>query len=330
MPHRHHPLGWRPRAILSVLILLVHMSAASAQRDKGTDVARDPRFIEPLVSHGPWPQPRERDSTNDQSGKAVAIELGRRLFFDARLSPSGRVACSSCHRPERAWSDGRRVGVGLAPGQRNTPSLLDVRLHRRFGWAGDRNSLWQQSIRPLLDPAEMGSSAEHLREYIAREEKLSAMLASAAGLDARSAEAERILEAIARALAAYQETIESPRTPFDDFRDVLTRSDGQAASRYPAAAKRGASLFVGSAGCARCHAGPTFSDGALHPARHGGALKSVRTPGLRHVTATAPYLHDGSAPTLRAAIRTHAGGERLPSRALDDLVAFLRTLSPRR
>src|SRR5215470_10881219 len=101
---------------------------AAAQDPPTTKAAFSDGQFGAILAHGPWPPVWQRDPSNRVSGQTPAIDLGRQLFFDARLSPSGRVSCSSCHRPERAWSDGRPRGVGLRTSRRNTPSLYDVRL----------------------------------------------------------------------------------------------------------------------------------------------------------------------------------------------------------
>jgi cytochrome c peroxidase len=216
-----------------------------------------------ILAHGPWSPVWRRDPSNRVSGQTPAVDLGRQLFFDARLSPSGRISCSSCHRPERSWSDGRPLGMGLRPSRRNTPSLYDVRLNRWFGWGGGGDSLWGQTLRPLLDADEMGSSAAHVKEHITSNADLASAYRAAFGREASSVGAEDALVDAAKALAAYQETIVSGRTAFDAFRDALHVGDRAAAQRYPAAALRGLAVFTGSGGCSTCHAGPAFTDGSL-------------------------------------------------------------------
>jgi cytochrome c peroxidase len=94
-----------------------------------------------LVQHGPWPAPASRDPSNAVSGHPAAIALGHRLFFDPRLSASGAIACATCHVPARGWTDGRPRAAGLADVDRNTPTVLDVALHRWFSWDGRADSL---------------------------------------------------------------------------------------------------------------------------------------------------------------------------------------------
>lgn len=283
-----------------------------------------------ILAHGPWPQSWQPDAANPASGSDAGIALGRRLFFDAGLSPSGRVACSSCHRPERAWTDGRARGRGLGESQRNTPSILDARSRGAFGWRNERDSLVAQSVRPILDPVEMGSSGAHVRGHIAARPDLAQAYRKVFGRDAQALDAETVLQDAVRALAAFQETIVSPRTPFDDLRDAVARGDVAQAERYPAAARRGLALFVSAAGCATCHSGPAFSDGKLHAiaTSRGTQGATYRTPSLRSATRTAPYLHDGSARTLAVAIRAHKTGPRLSQSQVADLVAFLGLLAP--
>lgn len=330
------------------------------------DPASSPRFtdgqLRPILSHGPWPVSWSADPSNRVSGNAEAIGLGRRLFFDARLAPSGRLSCSSCHRPERGWTDGRRLGIGLEPGNRNTLALTDVRLNRRFGWSGRTDSLWAQCLRPLIDPKEMGSSAEHIRQHLGTDRDLARTYETVFGRPALGTDAELVLVDAAKALAAYVETIDSARTPFDEFRDALARGDAASAARYPLPAQRGLAIFIGKGMCNSCHSGPTFTDGGLHDGglapdpdvgiaellatRYGLAGPfndgtftqrvegdhrpgSVRVPTLRNLTRTAPYMHDGALTTLHDAVRRHPPGTAagLDDREIADLVAFLETLS---
>jgi cytochrome c peroxidase len=116
-----------------------------------------------VLSHGPWPPAFVADRSNRVSGNPAAIDLGERLFFDRRLSANGEVSCARCHVPERDWTDGEARALGLARVDRNTPSIVNVRLQRWFGWDGANDSLWAQSIRPLLDAREMGLPAGERR-----------------------------------------------------------------------------------------------------------------------------------------------------------------------
>ncbi len=326
-------------------------------------------------SLGPWPPPAVRDASNRVSGRAEAAALGEALFHSTRLSTVGGLRCASCHEPWRYFTDGRARALGAEAGARNTPSLLNMRLQHWFGWDGANDSLWSQSIRPMLDVREMRSDAAHVAQALRDDETLRRLYALAFG-HAPPADNEMALVDAGKALAAYQETLASDRTPFDAFRDALARGDLDAMERYPVAAQRGLRLFTGGGQCVACHAGPNFSDGEFHRSPivsrlHDGTLDSgralglkkllaspyarnsrfndemnaaqepaaqpaeagaFRTPGLREVSATAPYMHDGSIANLCDALQPHAALEGRPMPALTlaerrDVVAFLRTLS---
>ena len=121
---------------------------------------------------------------------------------------------------------------------------------------------------------------------------------------------EEVLVDVGKALAAFQETLVSGRTPFDEFRDAL---DKARASDYPAAARRGLRIFVGKGGCSACHSGPAFTS-ATHETGD-GERGVFRVPGLRNVALTAPYMHDGRIATLGELMRVHGPGRPLGARA---------------
>src|SRR5207249_10582776 len=153
-----------------------------------------------------------------------------------------------------------------------------------------------------------GVGKDHPSEY-------GAVLARSAASD------EEILVDVGKALAAFQETLVTSRTPFDDFRDALERADDAAATGYPLAAQRGLRIFVGKGNCSACHSGPQFTNGGV-----ADSGVRFRVPGLRNVARTAPYMHDGSLATLRDVVRFHSG---LNESEVEDLVAFLESLTDR-
>lgn len=344
-----------------------------------------------IATFGPWPPPPTPDASNRWMARPAVVAYGRRLFFDAALSAGGRISCATCHDPGRAFQDGRRVAEGRGTGVRNTPTLLDVADRRWLGWDGGHDSLWAASLAPLLDPREMASRVEELAGRI-RGDRLRRRAHEAAFGDVLPEDDRALVVQLAKALAAYQAGLRSPRTAFDRFRDALVRGDRRGAARYPLAAQRGLRLFIGTARCSVCHAGPAFTNdefadigvpffvaGGVDAGRHGGLARLLgsplnrlgtfndaredadpralltrhlkieprhfgefRVPGLRQLTRTAPYMHDGSLATLEEVVRhydlldeerLHADGERIlrrlnlrPEQAAD-LVAFLRTLS---
>ena len=334
-----------------------------------------PDELASIGSLGPWPPPTGRDASNRVSGRAEAVALGEVLFHSTRLSSVGGLRCASCHEPWRHFTDGRARALGAEAGARNTPSLLNVQQQHWFGWDGANDTLWSQSIRPMLDVREMRTDAAHVAQALRDDETLKRLYALAFG-HAPPADNEAALVDAGKALAAYQETLTSERTPFDAFRDALARGEGDAVGSYPVAAQRGLRLFIGSGQCIACHAGPNFSDGEFHRSRivsklHDGTddlgralglekllaspyarngrfsddgdaarkpasqpadAGAFRAPGLREVSATAPYMHDGSVANLCDALQPHAALEDRPMPALTlaerrDVVAFLRTLS---
>jgi cytochrome c peroxidase len=168
------------------------------------------------------------------------------------------VLCATCHAPFRAFQDGRPRAFGLAEVERNTQSLVNVRFWQWFGWDGGGDSLWAQSIRPLLDEREMKSSSAHVARAV---RTLFAESYEKAFGRAVPADDEEVLADAGKALAAFQETLVSGRTPFDDFRDALEKGDSSSMGRYPAAAQRGLKIFAGRGNCSVCHFGPLFSNG---------------------------------------------------------------------
>ncbi len=261
---------------------------------------------------------------------AEKIELGRRLFFDRRLSRDGSIACTSCHDPERAFSDGRPIAVGVFGrlGRRNAPAILNRGYGRSFFWDGRVSTLEEQVLKPIQDPNEMDMA-----------------LAEAA------ARVSLPPDEISRALASFIRSILSGDSPFDRFvngdRDALSPEQ-----------QAGLQLFRGKANCVTCHVGPNFTDERFHNtgiAWHDGRFQdqgrfavtakaddqgAFKTPTLREIARTAPYMHDGSLPTLDDVVEYYdRGGNRnayldpelhplrLASSDKHALVAFLRSLS---
>ena len=258
-------------AALAALSLCIAAHAADGDRER-------------ILSHGPWPP-------KISAANAETVALGERLFFDPALSGTGSILCATCHIPYKSFQDGKPRAFGLEQVDRNTPTLLNVAMYRRFGWDGARDSLARQSIRPLLEPREMRSSPAHVAAVARKKYGM-------------KGDDEAVLGEVGKALATYQQTLVSGRTPFDDFRD------GRATS-YPEAARRGLQVFI--AECSSCHAGPQFTNSAI--------VNGFRVPGLRNVALTAPYMHDGRIATLEEAV-AHTGSQNAI-----DLAAFLRTLT---
>jgi cytochrome c peroxidase len=276
---------------VKLLALLLAVAAASSPAQV---LDFTPQERAQIVSLGPWPPAPAADASNRVQGprRSAAVAWGRQLFSDPWLSRDGALSCASCHRSALAFQDGAATAGGRRErGIRNTPSLLDVAGQRWFGWGGANDSLWAASLAPLLAEGEMGHDVASLA---ARVRSLPAMVAAYRGAFGTPlpADDERVAVDIAKALAAYQATLVSPRTPFDEFREALVRGDVKAAARYPVEAQRGLRLFIGHGRCSVCHAGPRFTNGefadigvpffvaggGVDPGRHAGlqALQASR------------------------------------------------------
>lgn len=342
------------------------------------------------LSFGPWPPVVSPDPSNRVSGKAEAIALGADLFQDPVLSRDGAFSCASCHVPDLGFTTRQPRAMGRGLLRRNIPSVVNLAGLRWYGWGGKSDNLWAASLHPIIAEREMAHSPESLKQALADSPHADRFERVFGAFDTQPP--ETVLVNTAKALAAYQETLLSARTPFDDFRDALDRGDFAAAAAYPDNAQRGLKLFLGTANCAVCHSGPRFSNNEFHdagvpyfisatkvdpgrfdglqtlfdspytldgvwsddPDRRGAwAVRRVRqthadfgtfrTPSLRGVAQTAPYMHDGSLADLGAVLRhyntidlerMHADGEALlrplglSQRDMDDLIAFLNSLGP--
>ena len=269
-----------------------------------------------ILAHGPWPPPAQRDPSNRVSGNPAAIALGAALFRDPRLSGNGAIACATCHRADRGFADGLPKAHGLVTVDRNTPSIANAHLQRWYGWDGAGDSLWAQSLRPIVDPREMGSDFARLAATVRGDPDLVRGYRQAFGAPP-SFDDEAVAVDVAKALAAFQETIVTGRTPFDDFRDALARGDRAAAARYPLAAQRGLAIFIGKGRCDVCHIGPRFSNGEFHDIgipffAAPGRVDAGRYEGIRRLQASrynllGPFNDD---PTRGTAVSTrHVASE---------------------
>ncbi len=287
-----------------------------------------------ILSHGPWPPAFQAESTNRVSGDDRAIRFGETLFRDPRLSTDGSMACSDCHRPDLAFSDGLPTPTGRAEITRNTPATLNLAGRRWFGWDGASDSLWAASIRPILNAAEMNNTAEGVAATVRENSDLRDGYRHSFGVLPEQVAADRLLADIGKALAAWQETQMTERTGFDDFRDALARGDTAAMARYPEPAQRGLKLFVGKGRCSLCHYGPAFSNGEFadvglpffipggvdrgryggiralqeNPFSRTGSHSDDRSPQAQHQTRQVRLLHrnfgEFRVPSLRAIART--------------------------
>ena len=310
------------------------------------------------------------DPTNRVADVADAASLGRRLFFDARLSPKG-VSCATCHDPDRYFTDGKPLAEGLGVGRRNTPTIVDAARRRWNGWDGKFDSSWSQALAPIEHPLEMGGSRARLLRVIRDDEALRSdyervfgpfpLALTARGDDpladgaAPDQATQSLIDAATanalKAFGAFERTVLSPVAPIDRFVAGLKGEPGGDLSALEPTARRGLATFVSKGGCYQCHRGPSFTDEEFHALGLAGANGRVpddparldavdfvlknplnaagrfsdaadspkaamvrglrrapelfgqfRTPPLRGVARTAPYMHDGRFPTLDAVL----------------------------
>ena len=249
------------RAVVAAVCMAFSSWVGSAEERVTPQPSFSDGEIKIILSHGPWPAPLAPDPTNRVSGKQDAIELGTLLFFDQRLSGSGTKACASCHVPERNWSDNLRRGVGMAELDRNTPTLMNLRGQRWYGWDGAADSLWSQSLRPIVDARELAATPRHVADLVRSDEQLSCRYRQVFGTLPWPTDDETVFVNVGKVLAAFQETLLSGRTPFDQFRDALARGESLSSLSYSAPAQRGLQIFIGKGGCTSCHSGPNFTNG---------------------------------------------------------------------
>ena len=268
--------------------------------------------------------------------------LGALLFSDTRLSREGDRSCASCHRPESGYSDGLRQARGRdgTALKRNTPHLFNLAEGKAFYWDGREPTLESQARVPLTAENELAADwARTLAEFRA-DPHLRAQFAAA------FPDGGVLEDTVIAAIAAYERSLVSPVTAFDRW----VEGDDAALSEEES---RGLRIFVGKGGCVACHGGWRMTDDAFHDVGvasddlgrsvvAGGAagIPAFKTPGLRQVSKTAPYMHNGSLAMLDDVVAHYAGGRlKRPSlapnlvRDLDldpderaDLVAFLKTL----
>ncbi len=273
------------------------------------------------------------------------VELGRRLFFDGRLSRDGTVSCASCHIPEQGFSSSDSVAIGVdgARGTRNSPTLLNRAYGASFFWDGRAATLEEQALQPIENPLEMGTKVSVVLERLRADAEYPRQFSAAydGGISA---------ENLAKALASFQRVLLSGESAVDRFQggDFSALTDEQ---------RQGLWVFESRGRCWRCHRGPNYSDEQFHNTgvswgqapldlgrfqvtgwdRDRGGF---RTPTLRHVAITAPYMHNGSLKSLEEVVDFYSRGGtanphldpvikplQLTDKEQSALVAFLRSLT---
>lgn len=270
------------------------------------------------------------------------IELGKQLYFDKRLSRDNTVSCASCHDPQKGWSNGDRFATGIKGqvGGRSAPTIINAAYQTNQFWDGRASGLEGQALGPIQNPIEMDMNLPELVARLNKIEGYRQQFQKLFGTDVTE-------DGIAKVLASFERTILSGGTPYDRYK----AGDKSALS---APAERGMKIFFNKAFCSACHSGPNFTDGAFHNIGVGmdqkepdvgrqtvskllGDRGSFKTPTLREIGRTAPYMHDGSLKTLEDVIEYYRKGgvanpqldeEIFPLKVTDeekkDLIAFLK------
>ncbi len=266
---------------------------------------------------------------------AEKVELGKMLFFEPRISASGVISCATCHNPALGWSDRipRAVGHAGQVGERNTPTVLNSGFFTAQFWDGREPDLEGQALGPIEAEVEMNmpldQALQRIKEFEIYHEKFAEAFGGAPG--------EAItLANVAKALASFQRTLNTPNSPFDRYLqgDLQALSDSQ---------KRGMAAFVDN-GCTACHTGPALTDSLFHRIQVPGSSDLGRylvtgdendqyrfkTPTLRNVAVTYPYFNNGATATLEEATQIMARemlGREFDEQTIKDVVAFLHSLT---
>jgi cytochrome c peroxidase len=269
--------------------------------------------------------------------------LGKKLYFDTRVSATSAQSCASCHSPGFGWGDGLAVGVGhgMAKLGRRSPSIINAAWGAIFMWDGRLATLEEQALGPIESPGEMNMPIDRLMDRLATIAEYKPLFAAAFPNEGMK------VATLAEAIATYERTVVSERAPFDAWIEGSDKAISEEA-------KRGFVLFNTKALCSSCHEGWNFTNEGFQdiglPSPDEGRGKflpdvvkmkyAFKTPGLREITSRSPYMHDGSMATLEQVVEHYdRGGIDRPSRsdlmkplALTsqekiELVAFLKTLT---
>lgn len=293
---------------------------------------------------GPLPTSTPAPSTN--LNYAAKIDLGKQLYFDGRLSKNGAISCAFCHNPGTGFADPRQtsIGIGGGVGGRQAPTVYNTAFNHLQFWDGRARSLEEQAIGPIHNPIEMGETHENVIRKLGKIKGYQQQFRAVFGTDVN-------LQDLANAIAAYERTVISTNSAFDKY----MLGDQKAMDET---AVRGMALFKGKARCVLCHSGSNFTDNQFHnlgvpqvgPAKEDLGRYNVtqadkdrgafKTPTLRSITETAPYMHDGAFKTLEEVVDflNEGGGANqhlsplmkplsLTPEEKTDLVAFLKALT---
>jgi cytochrome c peroxidase len=339
------------RAVVPTLWALA-ASACLAQANPPTVVDKQGQAFVLQAGHPSlqsWRLPAVPPHPSDNAPTPARVELGKKLFFDPRLSGDGNMSCASCHSPMFGWSDGLGTAKGFKSQVlgRATPTVINTAYNSVQMWDGRKASLEDQAMGPMQADVEMNSNLDKLFKFLNdnpgyRQHFQDAYPGHA--IDATT---------VSKAIASFERTVVSTDTPFDQW------VAGKATAMSPDQIK-GFALFIDPAkgNCAACHSGPNFTDNSFHNLGLASSAKdqadvgrfaqkpvksmkgAFKTPTVREAANTAPYFHDGSASTLFEVmehyrkggdVKTNLSAEMKPLQISDtevrQIVAFMEALS---
>jgi cytochrome c peroxidase len=270
-------------------------------------LAAEPELGKPPLGLAPVPVPTDNPLTKEK------VELGKQLYFDPRLSCDETVSCASCHDPKKGWSNGEGVATGVRgqKGGRSAPTIINAAYSDLQFWDGRALALEGQALGPIQNPIEMDHKLEECVTKLNKIDGYRQQFQKVFGTDVTP-------DGIAKAISAFERTILSGDAPYDRFKN----GDKSALS---AAAQRGMKVFFGKGQCSSCHTGHSFSDFSFHNIGIGmekeqpdlgryevtkvlGDKGSFKTPTLREIARSAPYMHDGRFATLAEVVEYYDKG----------------------
>lgn len=299
-----------PRRLLAVVGMMLAAIIPALLFADASDPAKLPLGLKPL------PIPEDNPIT------AEKVELGKQLYFDPRLSCDDTTSCASCHDPKKGWSNGEAVATGVRgqKGGRSAPTIINSAYHNLQFWDGRAKQLEGQALGPIENPIEMDHKIDDCVKKLNAIEGYRTQFQKIFGTDVTK-------ENVAKAISAFERTILSGDAPYDRFK----AGDKSALSE---AAQRGMKVFFNKAHCSACHTGHNFSDAAFHNIGVGmeaekpdlgryeiskleGDKGAFKTPTLREIARTAPYMHDGRFQTLEEVVDYYDKGGH-PNPQLDE------------
>lgn len=324
----------RLRAVLAGIVLSAFCLPSIVLAQRTAAPKKEPLGLMPII----WPA--------DNPYSPEKAELGRLLYFDTRLSADGSISCATCHSPKFAFTDGAPVSTGIKgqKGGRSAPTVINRAYSLAQFWDGRAATLEAQAIGPMANPIEMGNSHTAVLKTLKSIPGYRVFFTKAFGTE------DFTLDHVAKAITTFERTVLSGNSPYDKYKA------GNKTAMTPSQI-RGMGVYFNKSKCDQCHEGINFTSnmyanlgvGADKPNPDEGRYAvtknpkdwgTFKTPTLREIERTGPYMHDGSMKTLEEVVDFYDKGG-VPNKNLDDrmkklnltdqdktdLVAFLKALS---